>query len=82
MSETKTIYITKYATTKGVLRRSAYISEFGTAHVTDFMFPFQHDEYYITETEAVAAAEHQRAKRMASLEKTLDRLRNLTIKVR
>jgi hypothetical protein len=83
MAETFTVWITQYALTVGIERRQAEAS--GTAETMVCVFQpgwtvrrYVHAPYWHLSLEAaVAHAEQMRKKKIASLEKSLARLRTL-----
>lgn len=83
MAET-TIYITKYALTKGVLKTSVVLENEGTAKVNGFLdrFFLSRQDFFYSESDALAYAENQREKKLKSLHKQIEKLKTKKIKVK
>lgn len=78
-----TIYVTKYATTKGILRyQNAVISDDGTGVAASRRARYYKPYWYTDQAEAEAHAEVLRQKKVAALERQLKKLAAKKIQVR
>ena len=86
-----TIYVTKYALTKGIFIHQAHLGTAGDGWVEGaYVYTSGHwalqcrlgHDAFLTEDEALAAAEKMRARKLASLAKQISKIRDLQIKVR
>lgn len=81
MSEsTETVWITKYALTKGILRAEGRVSRISTSIFLfgpDSFFG-EGDQWHRTREAAIARAEEMRKAKIASHEKSIEKLRKLS----
>jgi len=84
MSEKKTgvtVYVTKYALTKGVIAYRGATVEGRLARISGLTLYYQPD-WYLSERDALAQAEVMRSRKVESLRKQLAKLEKLTFKTR
>lgn len=83
MTERITIWVTKYALTKGIqkhddCRISDYTPKMAYRAGTNSMIYYHDNEWHRTEAEAIARAEEMRLAKVASLEKQIAKLLAMT----
>lgn len=85
--DTRRVYITKYALTKGILVLEVRRDFNGTWDAGHYCYTRRNQQFklgsnaFFTEDEALVAAEEMRQKKLVSLTKQVEKIRNLEIKV-
>ena len=74
-------YVTKYALTEGIIKTEGAVSEYGTLYYPGGLFYVGKNHWTTSEHDAFIKAEKMRRAKILSLEKQIDRLRGLEIRV-
>lgn len=82
----KTFYITRYALTKGIIKVDGEKSkDFPTMIVCNYegyTTHFHGEDWHAAKEDAISKAEQMRKKKIASLEKQLEKFRTMEIKIK
>ena len=74
----KTIYITKYCLTQGILEKEAEITDNGLARIKGMQNELYHEgQFYFTMKEAVSRAKQLRSAKISAMYKSVDKLQKL-----
>lgn len=75
-------YVTKYALTTGIEVVDGEVTDGGYLHVDGCYSLFRDSEYFETEKEAREDAERRRVKKIESLNKQINKLLKLSVKIK